>query len=73
VFIDNFSNLSFVWLQKTATAAETVEGKQAFEMYCSSHGVQEVQHCHADMAFSMRLSGRLLVLERGKGYPPLLG
>ncbi len=47
VYVDNFSSLSFVWLQKTATAVETVEGKQAFETYCTSHGVQ-VQHYHAD-------------------------
>ena len=47
VYVDNFSSLSFVWLQKTATTVETVEGKQAFETYCTSHGVQ-VQHYHAD-------------------------
>jgi hypothetical protein len=31
VFIDHFSGMSYVYLQKGATAAETIEGKRAFE------------------------------------------
>ncbi|CAJ1959006.1 unnamed protein product [Cylindrotheca closterium] len=47
VYVDQYSGLSFVYLQKTATADETIEGKKAFEAYCKQHGVR-VQHYHAD-------------------------
>jgi hypothetical protein len=33
VHVDQASRLSFVWLQKSATADETLEGKTAFEQY----------------------------------------
>jgi hypothetical protein len=47
VFVDHFSGLSFVYLQKSTSAAETVEAKKAFERYAKVHGVQ-VRHYHAD-------------------------
>lgn len=47
VFIDQFSRLSYVHLQKTATAEETIEGKEAFERFALSHGVV-IQAYHAD-------------------------
>ena len=37
--MDQASRLSFVWLQKTATAEETLEGKTAFEQYAKERGV----------------------------------
>jgi len=40
VFIDHYSDLSYVHLQKTITSAETVEAKQAFEAYSKSLGVR---------------------------------
>ena len=33
VYVDQYSGLSFVYLQRTASAAETLEGKWAFERY----------------------------------------
>jgi hypothetical protein len=33
VYVDQASRLSFVWLQKTATAEETLLGKEAFKQY----------------------------------------
>jgi hypothetical protein len=33
VYVDQASRLSFVWLQKTATAEETLLGREAFEQY----------------------------------------
>jgi hypothetical protein len=33
VYVDQASRLSFVWLQKSATADETLEGKTAFKQY----------------------------------------
>ena len=47
VFVDHFSNLSYVHLQKSTSAADTIEAKLAFERYALQHGVS-VQHYHAD-------------------------
>jgi hypothetical protein len=47
VFVDHFSNLSFVYFQKSLNIEETIEAKQTFERYAASHGVR-VQHYHAD-------------------------
>ena len=47
VFIDHFSRLSFVQLQKSTKADETLQAKHAFERYARSHGVH-VEHYHAD-------------------------
>jgi Reverse transcriptase (RNA-dependent DNA polymerase) len=47
IFVDHFSGLSFVHLQKGSTATETIEAKRAFERYSKSHGIL-VQHYHAD-------------------------
>jgi len=40
VYVDQFSRLSYVYLQKTATADETLKGKLAFELYAQQVGVQ---------------------------------
>jgi transposase InsO family protein len=47
VYIDQVSRLSFMYLQKTATAEETLEGKQAFEKYSEQRGVR-IRGYHAD-------------------------
>jgi hypothetical protein len=47
VYVDQYSGLSFVYLQKTANADETIEGKKAFEAYSKQHGV-EIKAYHAD-------------------------
>jgi len=39
VFVDLFSDFSYVHFQYSANAAETVEAKHAFEKYARSHGV----------------------------------
>eukprot|EP00978_Attheya_sp_CCMP212_P020330 scaffold58032_cov44-Attheya_sp.AAC.1 len=39
VFVDQYSRFSYVHLQKTATAAETFEGKKAFERYAKDSGI----------------------------------
>jgi hypothetical protein len=39
VFVDHLSRLGFVYLQKTASAEETIEAKKAFESYAKRHGV----------------------------------
>jgi hypothetical protein len=47
IFVVHFSALSYVHLQKGATAEETIDGKRAFESYARTHGVT-IQHYHAD-------------------------
>jgi GAG-pre-integrase domain len=47
VFVDQFSDLSFVYTQKSTTAEETVQAKEAFERYAKSHQVM-IKHYHAD-------------------------
>jgi hypothetical protein len=47
VFVDQFSDLTFVHLQKISNADETLEAKHAFERYGKSHGIC-IQHYHAD-------------------------
>jgi hypothetical protein len=47
VYVDQYSSIGFVYLQKTASAKETLLGKMAFEHYCAQHGVK-VEHYHAD-------------------------
>ena len=37
--MDQFSGLSFVYLQKSMTADETVLAKQAFEKFAALHGI----------------------------------
>jgi hypothetical protein len=47
IYVDQFSRLGFVYLQKTASAEETVEGKKAFEAFAHRHGVKFEKY-HAD-------------------------
>ena len=47
VYVDNYSGWSYIHLQKTCTAKETLEGKHAFEEYCRQQGVK-VRGYHAD-------------------------
>lgn len=47
VFVDHFSGLSYVHLQKSTNAIETLAAKHAFELYASTHG-NRVLHYHAD-------------------------
>jgi hypothetical protein len=47
VFVDQYSGLSYVHLQTSTTAIETLEAKRAFERYAAKHGVT-IKHYHAD-------------------------
>jgi hypothetical protein len=47
IFVEHRSDLTFIYLQRSATADETIEGKKAFEKFCAHRGVQ-VSHYHAD-------------------------
>ena len=47
VFIDHFSDVTYVHIQKSLSALETIQAKEAFERWSSSHGVT-IRHYHAD-------------------------
>jgi Reverse transcriptase (RNA-dependent DNA polymerase) len=47
VFVDQYSDLSYVHLQPSTSAADTIQAKRAFELYASTHGVK-ILHYHAD-------------------------
>ena len=47
VYVDQGSRLGYVYLQKTATAEETLKGKMAFELYARNHGIA-IKSYHAD-------------------------
>jgi hypothetical protein len=47
VFVDHYSGLSYVHLQKSTDAKETIEAKVDFERYATKSNVR-LQHYHAD-------------------------
>jgi hypothetical protein len=47
VFVDHISEFTYVYLQKTTNASETLEAKRQFELYVRSHGIT-VRHYRAD-------------------------
>ena len=47
IFVDQYSKVSFVFLQKRITSTETVLAKQSFKQFARDHGV-EILHYHAD-------------------------
>jgi hypothetical protein len=47
IFVDHATDLSYVHLQKSASAVDTVEAKEAFERYARQHGVA-ISHYHCD-------------------------
>ena len=47
VFVDHYSDLDYVHVQNSTSAADTIEAKRRFELFCLERGVH-VQHYHAD-------------------------
>lgn len=47
VFVDHYSHLSYVHLQKMTSASKTIEPKESFERFAHAHGVT-VTHYPAD-------------------------
>jgi hypothetical protein len=47
VYVDQASHLSYVHLQRTADASETLEGKTQFEKFAANRGVK-IKHYHAN-------------------------
>ena len=47
VYVDQASDLSYIYHHTSLTSEDTVKGKEAFEAYAKSHGVH-IKHYHAD-------------------------
>ena len=47
IYVDQYSGYSFIWLQKSTNAEETLIGKKAFEAHARESGVR-IKHYHAD-------------------------
>ena len=47
IYVDQYSGLGYVYLQKSTDADETIKGKKAFEAYAKQHGVS-IRAYHAD-------------------------
>lgn len=47
VFIDHYSDLTYIHLNQSLTGHETVEAKKAFEAYAQNRGIR-IQHYHCD-------------------------
>lgn len=48
IYDDCFSGLSFVFLQKSTTAGETLQSKHAFKSFAKGLGVNRIGHYHAN-------------------------
>lgn len=47
IYVDQYSGLGYVYLQKSSKADETIKGKRAFEAFAKTHGVK-IERYHAD-------------------------
>ena len=47
IYVDQMTRFGYVYLQKTASAEETIESKKALEAVARRHGVR-IEHYHAD-------------------------
>ena len=47
VYVDQYSSMSYVHLQKSTDAEETIGGKRSFESYARQHGIK-IERYHAD-------------------------
>jgi hypothetical protein len=66
VFVDHYSDFSYVHLMQSQSAEEAVNAKQSFEDYAGSHGV-EVKHYHADNGIFTSKSWKDNCRERHQG------
>ena len=47
IFIDHFSDLSYIHIQTSLTVEDTILAKRLFQAYARNHGVT-IKHYHAD-------------------------
>ena len=47
IFVDHYSGIGYVYVQRSTSAKDTIEGKNLFEEWADTHGVT-IKHYHAD-------------------------
>ena len=57
VFVDQATRLGYVYLQKSATAEETILAKQAFEQFAANRGVTQIKHTMRTTAYLRPTNG----------------
>jgi hypothetical protein len=65
IFVDHYSDLSYVYLQQTTSAKETLEEKNAFELYAKTFGMT-ITHYHADNGRFAENLWRTDVIKKGQ-------
>jgi hypothetical protein len=65
IFVDHYSDLSYVYLQQTTSAKETLEAKNAFELYAKMIGTM-ITHYHADNSRFAENLWRSYVIKKGQ-------
>ena len=65
VFVDHYSDLTFVHVSNSDTSVETVEAKEAFERFAAGHNVT-VKHYHADNGRFADIAFKEHVAEKGQ-------
>ena len=48
IFVDHFSDLSYVHLQESLSSQDTIAAKRAFEAWAKEQGVDHIKHYHCD-------------------------
>ena len=65
VFVDHFSGIGYVHLQRSTSATDTIEAKERFESWAETHGVA-IQHYHADNGIFADNEFRKAVASKGQ-------
>jgi hypothetical protein len=66
IFVDHYSRLGYVHLQKDASSGETLKAKRASELYASQRGIK-IRHYHADNGRFADNAWRNVLLEENQG------
>ena len=65
VFVDHYSGIGYVHLQRSTSAADTIEAKERFEAWADTHGVA-IMHYHADNGIFADNQFRKAVRDKGQ-------
>ena len=67
IFVDHYSKLGYIHLQKTQTVKETLEGKALFERKCATFGIR-VHHYHSNNGVFTALQWKESCATSGQSY-----
>lgn len=67
VFVDHHSGLSYVHIQQSTAAKETLQAKEAFENFARSCGINRIKHYHCDNGVFAGNKWRDQCMSQGQG------